>query len=214
MSLPEEPVLQTLNQLLQRQTLLASSPARNHGEGPAPRGNGPPVFIAPPPLLAPSHEDKALCMLMELALLSSGAAQLVAPRVPHDLIGESPVGQALNLVLAHVEEGDWQEGLNELRRRDDLLANPDVGRILLSHQHDQLDPEVAVEKDRPAVQQRLERAIADCVCHLRLTQLDSRIAENQQAQALAPDSDTARQLQREHFELVIEKQKLRQTFAR
>ncbi len=213
MSLPEEPVLQTLNQLLQRQTMMATPPGHGHGDDRPQRRNDPPVFIAPPPVLAPSQEDKALCMLMELALLSATVAQQVLPAVPHDLIGETPVGEALNLVLAHVEEGDWQEGVNELRRRDDLLANPDIGRLLLSHQHDQLDPERADEKSVAKVRQLLDKAIADCVIHLRLRQVESRLAANQQAQAVATDSETARQLQREHFELILEKQKLRQGFT-
>jgi len=213
MSLPEEPVMQTLEQMLQRQAMVGSSSGHGHGEGGGSRRHDPPVFIAPPPLLAPSQEHPALCLLMELALLSEAVARQVAPAVPHDLIGETPVGEALNLVLAHVEEGDWQEGVNELRRRDDLLANPDIGRLLLSHHNDQLDPERAGKKDVAKAQQLLEKAIADCVGKLRLSQIDLRLATNQQAQALATDSDNARQLQREHFELVIAKQKLRQSFS-
>jgi len=103
--------------------------------------------------------------------------------------------------------------VSELRRRDDLLANPDIGRLLLSHHNDQLDPERAGKKDVAKAQQLLEKAIADCVGKLRLSQIDLRLATNQQAQALATDSDNARQLQREHFELVIAKQKLRQSFS-
>ncbi|MDX9978547.1 MAG: DNA primase, partial [Lentisphaeria bacterium] len=201
-NLPEAPVLQTLDQMLRRQAMLAT-PAEHHGhqaDGRPARGNEPPVFIAPPPLLAPSQEDKAICVLLELTLLSATAAGLVAQKVPHDLVGQTPVAEALNLVLAHVEEGEWREGVDELRRRDDLLANPDIGKILLSDHHQKLDPERTEEAGtaRNTVRLRLEKAIADCVLHLRLRDLEQRLAANQQAQATEADPDYARNLQREH----------------
>lgn len=212
LGLPEAPVMQTLEQMLSRQALLDSSGESRARR--APRGNDPPAFVAPPPLLAPSQEDKALCLLLELALLSASAAERVARNVPHDLVGETPVGEALNLVLGHVEQGEWQEGVLDLRRRDDLLANPDIGKILLSDRHVKLDPERAEEGNhRNTAILRLTKAIEDCLRHLRLQHLDQRLAANQQAQVTETDPETARQLQREHFELVVAKQELRRAFS-
>jgi DNA primase len=213
LSLPEEPVLQTLDQMMSRQNMMSSRPPRGDqpwGGREAPYGSGPPVFVPPPPVLAPSQEDVALCMLMEMSLLSETAGKVVAQRLPAELIAGTPVGQALNLVLAHAEEGEWGDAVSELRRHDELLANPDIGRILLNDQHGRLNPEACEGKERTKVQERLEKAVADCVVQLRVREIDGRIAANQQAQAVAADTEVARQLQREHFELVIEKQKLRQ----
>ena len=102
-----------------------------------------------------------------------------------------------------------------VRRRDDLLANPDIGRILLSDHHQKLDPERTDEGGtaRNTVRLRLEKAIDDCVLHLRLRDLEQRLAANQQKQAAETNPDKARALQREHFELIIAKQELRRAFS-
>jgi hypothetical protein len=199
--------------MIQRQTMLANTPRRGGYQGdsrPSYGEPGPPVFIPPPPVLAPTQEDVAACMLMELSLLSETAAKLVSEHLPEELIPETPVGEVLDLVLADAEKGDWPAAVAALRRRDDLLANPDIGRILLSHQHDKLNPEAFEEKEQANALAKLEKAVTECVMQLRIRQLERRIMDNQQAQATAADEETARRLQREHFEMIMEKQRLRQ----
>jgi DNA primase len=221
LSLPEEPVLQTMDQMLQRQTMVGGgsqrggAPQRQQAGGYRDFRNdsGPPVFVPPPPMIAPSQEDVALCMLMELALLCEPASRLVAEKLPDELLPETPVGQAIDLVLAEAEDGNWEAGVGALRRRDDLLANPEIGRILLSEQHRGLNPDGLEGKDRERVMLKLEKAVTECVTHLRIRRLEREIAANQQQQAVATDAETARRLQQENFEMVMEKQRLRQTIG-
>ena len=91
------------------------------------------------PPAAPRAEDRcvypaALLSLLELAVNSDDAARRIAELVePDELTSQDPVTQALNTILGAAVNGEFEQGIGEVR---DALTDhpvPEISRILIEH---------------------------------------------------------------------------------
>jgi hypothetical protein len=117
------------------------------------------------------------------------------------MIPDTPLGRALNLVLACTEQGEWDEAAAELGSDSELAADEEVGRILASPAAKHLNPEHADEHRKTDVEKRLVQAVDDCVARLKLLELDRQIEEAHRKLAETGDREEARELQKHCFEL-------------
>ncbi|MBQ9502060.1 MAG: DNA primase [Lentisphaeria bacterium] len=83
---------------------------------------------------APGVYPAALLSLLELAVNSSDAARRIAELVdPGELASKDPVTEALNTVLAAAVNGEFDEGIGEVRDALTERPVPEISRILIEH---------------------------------------------------------------------------------
>ena len=124
------------------------------------------------------------------------------------LIPDTPLGQAINMVVAETAEGEWEMAEQSIINSD-LAANPSVGKVLNNPQYVKLLPEegddaAAIELKR----EKVKAAYSDCVNELLRNDLDVKIAALKQSMA-TETGEALVQLQREFCDLVAKKNKLR-----
>jgi DNA primase len=130
-----------------------------------------------PIFAAPQAREPALITLLDLALHFEPVAQELLEELPTELIPDTPVGKALNLVLAETAAGEWSRSANVLSGRQDLVVCPEVARVLVESGHCGLDPERVPSGQRDAALRLLHQAAADCVGGLRLDVIETRLKE-------------------------------------
>lgn len=163
------------------------------------------VPAALPVFEAPGARDPALESLLNLAVHFEAVAHELLEELPAELIPDTPVGKALNVVLAATASGEWERAAIALTARQDLVVCPEVARALVESPYSGLDPEAAPEHRRAELRQRLHQAAADCVARRRRDTLEARL--RQTAEQLAAETDENRQaeLLRQHRELQTQK---------
>ena len=124
------------------------------------------------------------------------------------LLPDTPLGQAINMVVAETAEGEWEMAEQSIINSD-LAANPSVGKVLNNPQYGKLLPE---EGDDEATlgnkREKVTAAYNDCVNELLRNDLDTKIAAVKQSMS-TETGDALIQLQREFCELIARKNKLR-----
>jgi DNA primase len=162
----------------------------------------------------------ALLTLLDLALHFEPVAQELLEELPPELIADTPVGKALNLVLAETATGEWPRAANALSGRQDLVVCPEVARVLIESGHRGLDPDRAEGSQRAEALQRLHQAAARCVDELRLDVIEARLKvvnaglkPADPAPAGGPDGADPDQLFRESIALTAQKREIRQRQA-
>lgn len=207
LEVPESAVSRAMEGLLREQ---ARGPRDSERGG----RTGGPLLVPPgarrsagglPAFELPATRDPALISLLDLAVHVEAIARELLDELPPDLVPDTPVGQALNLVLAATAAGEWSRAATVLTGRQDLVVCPEVNRVLLDSAYRGLHPDAAPAAQRAELLQRLHQAATDCVVHLRISQVEEKLklamADLVAAeQARAPVDDLMRLLTALHAE--------------
>lgn len=160
-----------------------------------------PVFQAPV-----AASEQTLQALLDLILHHEAPARMLAAEQDvHEVIPDTPLGQALMRVLAAVDQNEWDDVEHELVQYD-LVRDPLVGAVL-AQSHFSGHTTIAAPGDA-AVAEKHRQAYADCLQRLRLERLNAQI-EARKAQLATASGDDARRLQGELMELLSQKSQLR-----
>ncbi|MFA5205314.1 MAG: DNA primase [Lentisphaeria bacterium] len=179
------------------------------GQAPAPRrdGGAQAAAILGGPSLAGS--DPALAverMLLDLTLHYETLAVELAALLPPERIGGTPVGRALNLVLAHAGQGEWALAAHDLSADQDLAAHPDVARVLMDGD---FTPPAADHPEAVRAAARARRAMKDCLSRLDLVMLERELTAKNRELAGEADRGRAAALAGEVASLVRRRHELR-----
>ncbi|MFA4945679.1 MAG: DNA primase [Lentisphaeria bacterium] len=212
LALPEDAVLGLLTQEANRehrqQLGRQAATGRAAPQAPASPAAPAPGRGRPEPRLA-DVAAKCQAMLLDIALRDEAAARHLAAALPHDLLADTPTGRALNTVLALAMEGEWAGAGQLLMQEPELAADPAVGRAVLST--DFVPPpgaELGGDEFR-FYQQRVRRAMGDCLARLEGEQLTHRLAALKTRLATEPDPEAQAELSREFAELTRRRDALR-----
>ena len=102
---------------------------------------------------------KAEEMLLELALAHGTIGKQLAEQLPAEMISDTPVGKALNDVIAMTLNGEWEDAENMLIAKFTHSPNPMITRILTAPSLHSDDPEKAHEKQ--------QKALSDCISKIK-----------------------------------------------
>lgn len=72
------------------------------------------IVETPKPTVRPKAADRALAELLALSLADEEVARVVANDLPHEAIGSSPTGRALELVIASTLNGEWADAADSM----------------------------------------------------------------------------------------------------
>jgi DNA primase len=162
-----------------------------------------------PAFRMPQAGEATFQILLELILrFDFLAAELSRNDDVAALIPDTPLGQAINMVVAQTSEGEWELAEQSIINSD-LAADPSVGKVLNNPQYGTLLPEAG---DEAAVlenkREKVNAAFNDCLNELLRNDLDLKIAAVKQAMN-TESGDALVQLQRDFCELIAQKNKLR-----
>jgi DNA primase len=190
---------QALFQALERNRQAGSRGSQRPGAGPPPPPLGRHAAAAPAdPVLVTERT------LLSLVLRDAEVARAVHDQLPADDISDSPVGLALNRVLAMAGEGEWDGAAAELARDSELTSDADVGRAQADEEY---APPAGSEEAgirRNEYRQRLWRAAEDCLGRLRREQRQRRLAALLAAAKQETDPNRRLELYAEYGQLARE----------
>ncbi|MBT3376363.1 MAG: DNA primase [Lentisphaerae bacterium] len=169
----------------------------------------PPGAPTPPPFAMPlSLADQAELTLLDLAIHHGFLAHELVDRLPPESVSGTPIGKALNQVIACAAQGEWSEAADQLTGDLQLASNPHIARILVETNFGRFDPEHTEEKRRLEMESVLQKAMEDCLNQLSRDRLEQRTRTVQMALVSETDPEKVRQLQTEFMQLVREKQQM------
>ena len=184
LSLPEEAVFESLRQRINRQRRVPRPAGPRSEPRPAPR--------APPAETGPI--ERAKLMLLDLALHHGFIAHQMAEHyLPHDS-DLSPASRALGLVLEAALHDQWHTAADAVAADEDLARDPQIARILVTPEFPPLAHDEADEAHRKKVEERLLKAMQDCLGQLEGDSLAREIAAVERALTTATDRDARREL--------------------
>lgn len=145
---------------------------------------------------------RAESMLLDLALRHGPIAHQLVERLPPDALSQAAVGRALNLVLAHTQQGEWTEAPEYLAHEQDLVCDQTVGRVLAKSEFFPELPDDAVESDKKKREAILEQATEDCLGALEEARAQHQIAEVAKQIRETTDQEALRALCADYQDLV------------
>lgn len=128
----------------------------------------------------PTGHAGAEVMLLDLALRHGPVAHWLAENLPPEKLSQTPVGKALNVVLAHTHQGEWTDAAHHVSRDQHLAENPDVGRVLADTAFPEPPPGENPEREKTKHRDMLHRAMNDAVRALERADLRRQMTEIQQ----------------------------------
>ncbi len=204
--LPAETIFETLrqHQAAQQRGLRSNQSGPRPGEPPAAAAAPAPVRAARPAAATPVQ--RAETMLLDLALRHEPSARALAESLGHDRIGDTPVGQALNQVLALAAEGEWAAAAQELLK--DAAQDPEVARIVFSSEFqppaleladsmnddERAKAEAAHEEQLARYAVRVQKAMDDCLACIELDAVRDELDRIQQELASNPGTERLEQI--------------------
>ncbi len=139
----------------------------------------------------PSISDNAEKILLEIALHHGVIAHQMIEDLPIECISGSPVGQALNLILANTEQGNWSEAANILVAKIDKYDSVAIGKALFN-------PDFGLDVDK----EKLNKAYSDCLYRgMLLPDIEKRILELQRAMKGNSNKEERVRQQRQYMQL-------------
>ena len=124
------------------------------------------------------------------------------------LIPDTPLGQAINMVLAQTAEGEW-ELAEQTVINSDLAADPSVGKVLNNPQYGKFLPEEGDHADvQESKREKVNAAFQDCLNELLRNDLEAKITDMKKNMQNSSGEELV-QLQRDFCELIARKNKLR-----
>mgnify|MGYP006275194485 CR=1 FL=1 len=199
LSVPESAVQQAF--ALHRQRVEKRSGASSGRT--APSAPAPPSGATVPyqPTHATAGPAKAEAILLDLALRHGAIAHQLADDLPSDGLSNAPTGQALNIVLAHTQQGEWAHASHYLANDNELIENPDVGRVLASSAFRPPPGDDATAKQREEYREMLERAKNEALHALERARTQQRMHTLQTAIRNETETEVRTRLTQEYVEL-------------
>jgi DNA primase len=149
LELPPNAVLNELNKHRQYDNFRSGHSALSPNEAP------PDKTIETTEGTYPKHILTAEAHLLELALAHGTFATEIAEKLPGDRITKSPLGKALELVIATTLNGEWEIAEDELKKNTLLVADPHISKVLATPEFEDQDPEKQHEKQKKALDDTL-----------------------------------------------------------
>jgi len=149
LSLPDNAVFQELNKFRKQDHFKAKKSQFKISE------IEPPKAAAVTTPSAPVILQKAEAGLLELALTHGTYGQQLAEALPHNMITDTPVGNALNCVISMTLNGEWEFAEDKIRSGLSETPSPEISRILTSPSFESEDTDKQHEIQ--------EKAFADCL---------------------------------------------------
>lgn len=172
-----------------------------HAQPWAAKAKAMPVFQLPAGV-----SDQTLQALLDMALHHEEQARALADAEDiHELVPDTPLGQALLRVLAAVAQNEWSDAENELISHD-LVRDPQVGAVL-AQSHYPGHTTIAQPGAESGVEKR-QRAYADCLQRLRMDRLNAEI-ETKKSLLATVAGDAAREVQGDLTALLMRKSQMR-----
>ncbi len=162
-------------------------------------------ITAVPQFKALEVNDKIEATLLDLALHFEFVAHLLAERIQPDSISNTPVGRALNTVLALSSQGEWQLADKELVKDHQFSENPVVARLLAETDFKLMDPARVEDELQEKARAQLLQAAEDCLQRLELQRIEARLQQLPHLLAEEQDAAKARELQCEFADLIRQK---------
>ena len=191
LKLPADAVMEALRQYQAAQQRGLRNSANNGRPGqPAVAQAAAIPLPARPAALTPVQRAEA--MLLDLALRHRDSAADLAARLEHDRVSDSPVGQALNQVIAMTSQGEWELAAQELLKDAVLGQDPDVARIVHASEFDPAADQGpgSAEAAPERYAKRAKKAREDCLACIELDAVRREL--DQIAKTLASETDPAR----------------------
>jgi DNA primase len=149
-------------------------------------------------LAAPSMSENAEKVLLEIALHHGVYAHQLLEDLPVDCISTTPVGQALNLILANTEQGKWADAADILLAKIDQYDSAVIGKALFT-------PEYGLDVNK----EKLTKAYLDCLYRgMLLPNVEKRILKLQQLMKNNQNKEQRTRLQRSYIQLRHEKSEI------
>lgn len=173
LNVPEHAVFDLLNQELnsqrrqQRQTVAREQRREHHHQHQqqpefADSANPPP----PRPKKQKHRFGKRLrspeLTLLDLAFHNGFIAHQLTENLDPDALPDTPATEALHIVMNCAAEGHHAEAGKKISAQQNLVANPEIARILMDSEFPTLPPEADGHHDRDRVEKTLQRAVDDC----------------------------------------------------
>lgn len=194
MQLPEVLFLSNLTAILQRKQRTEENRANFRNDNftrpadNAVRTSAPPPFMMAPVSQPSSGEETTFAALLDLTLRYRNLAdRLCADDELLALLPDTPLGHALTLVTAAVQQEEW-ENCSETLTASELSSEPAIALVLMQSQFDCLNPENAKSEDKKAqLEQALQQAYLDCKRKLLRREYDRQTNELNERLRLHPE---------------------------
>ncbi len=216
LNLPENILFDSLQALL-RQEQGKRQRAEAFRQQPAPMQSGLTKPEAPPLFTMPNvaFNDNAspiLSSILDLVLHFEFLARKMLQSEIQTLIPDTPIGHAINLVLAATEQEEWELAEQNLASSE-LINNSDIGQVLAQSKFKQLEQTENKSADQQQKQtQLLEKALNDCESQLLLIELNQQM-ENLLREIADKSHPETRELLQKYQELNQKKNKLKRGFS-
>ena len=161
--------------------------------------------FAPMPTVNENTLQTLLALILKFEPL---ALQLQEADELEECLHDSPVGEAINTVLAHAQQGEWADA-ESLLASSKLSEVPAVGKILAQNDFISLVPH---EGDSQEVidgkYAKINQAFHDCIGKLQAGRLAQEIQKTREELLTAPP-ENRRELQEKLSQMIIEKKRLK-----
>ena len=212
LNLPENILLDSLQALL-RQQQNARQKAEAFQSHAIQQNAAPPRPESPPPFSMPAvafndSTTPILTTILDLVLHFDFLAKTMLQSDTQTLIPDTPLGHAINLVLAATEQDEWEHAEQNLTNSE-LISNSDIGQVLAQSKFTHLDGKTDSSKQQQKKQtQLLEKALSDCQNRLRLAEVNLQMDQILQNISNTPHEQT-RELLQKYQELNLRKNQLK-----
>ena len=150
---------------------------------------------------APKGHAGAEVMLLDLALRHGPLAHWLAENLPPEKLSQTPVGKALNMVLAHTHQGEWTDAALHVSREQLLAENPDVGRALADTAFPEPPEGENPEREKNKHREMLRRAMTDAIRTIERAELRRQMTDLQQQISEQSDPEQRREFLQKYQEL-------------
>ncbi len=211
LNLPENILFDSLQALLRQQQNTRQRAEIFHQNTPPqsalPKPDSPPPFS----MTAGAFNDcitPILSNILDLILHFEFLAKKMLHSEIQPLIPDTPLGHAINLVLAATEQDEWEHAEQNLAGSE-LISNSDVGQVLAQAKFAHLDLKSDSSKEQQKKQtQLLEKALSDCENRLLLADVNLQLEQMLQNMANTTH-EQSRELLRKYRELTLRKNQLK-----
>lgn len=178
--LPENILLDSLNSHIRKrqQAELRQDAYAAHQRASGASPAAPPPFSMPLPIVT-DVQVPILLNILDLILHFEFLAERMRQSKALHLLPDTPLGQAINVVLAACDQGEWSLAGHNLADSE-LVNNPEVGQVLAQSNYRNLELDSGSPEQKKEKQTLLQRALSDCENRLLLTEVNEQLRQLQQ----------------------------------
>jgi len=164
LSLPQNAVFMELNKLRRRDTFRKRGASEDYRNANNLLNANEKNIHYPNTQIAKAEEE-----ILEVVLSSSSYARVLAEQLPANMISDSPVGKAINKVVAMTINGEWDEVESVLKDEITLNPQPEITRIITA-------PQINAENEEKR-NSLLEEALKSCIITIKSYYLKKEIGD-------------------------------------